>query len=340
LFRWGVGPYIVGLFPQNGFGVVTRMSIALARRPECVRVFLFSLASDELLEPACDRIRELLAELPSVIGGVNLMNRHRVLAMTAPYPGADESGSGTLSDLQVEEMGRQYSVLPWTGVITLFGTRGVVNAARDHIRRALNGVASRRLMLGLDHARWLVRFSRLLPGKFGRRLGNTAGTLAKSLELIGGLPNETTLPLAYWQTPDILPSSPANPGRDGCGLLWYAPLVPMKPAAVRQFVEMTRSITKQHRIEPLITLTSVNERIFDCTVPLLFRKADAHARENAQECYGALLETGRKGGIFPYRLNIEAMQVLKSLAPHSAEVARRVRTGVDPLGLIAPGRYQ
>ena len=34
LFKWGFGPYSVGLFTQGGFGVVTRMSIVLARRPE------------------------------------------------------------------------------------------------------------------------------------------------------------------------------------------------------------------------------------------------------------------------------------------------------------------
>jgi len=32
-YKWGCGPYLDGLFSQGAFGVVTRMTIALARRP-------------------------------------------------------------------------------------------------------------------------------------------------------------------------------------------------------------------------------------------------------------------------------------------------------------------
>ena len=37
-FKWGVGPYLDGLFTQSGFGIVTRMTIALAQRPAVVAV--------------------------------------------------------------------------------------------------------------------------------------------------------------------------------------------------------------------------------------------------------------------------------------------------------------
>jgi len=55
LFKWGIGPYCTGLFTQSGFGIVTRISLILARRPECVKVCLFSLPDDALLEPEIGR---------------------------------------------------------------------------------------------------------------------------------------------------------------------------------------------------------------------------------------------------------------------------------------------
>jgi hypothetical protein len=55
------------------------MSIALARQPDCIQVFLFSLPHEERLEPAVQKIQQVLARLPGLIGGVNLMNQRRVL---------------------------------------------------------------------------------------------------------------------------------------------------------------------------------------------------------------------------------------------------------------------
>jgi FAD/FMN-containing dehydrogenase len=63
VFKWGIGPYSTGLFTQSGFGIVTRISIVLARRPACTKACLFALADDALLEPAVLALRELLGRL-------------------------------------------------------------------------------------------------------------------------------------------------------------------------------------------------------------------------------------------------------------------------------------
>src|SRR5581483_642737 len=41
VYKWGVGPYLDGLFAQGAFGVVTQATVALARRPEAVVALLF-----------------------------------------------------------------------------------------------------------------------------------------------------------------------------------------------------------------------------------------------------------------------------------------------------------
>lgn len=182
LFKWGIGPYSAGLFTQSGFGIVTRMSITLARRPESVKVCLFSLKDDALLEPAVERIRTILARLPGTLGGLNLMNRHRVLAMSAPYPADRLGADGLISAAVVDELGRQYQIAPWTGFGTLYGTRRMVAAAQKEIRAALKGVASRLLFLSQDNANTLLRVARWIPGAPGKRLSSTAhaGPLARA----------------------------------------------------------------------------------------------------------------------------------------------------------------
>jgi FAD/FMN-containing dehydrogenase len=341
LFKWGIGAYSAGLFTQSGFGIVTRMSIILARRPQCVKVCLFSLKDDALLEPAIERIRAILGKLPGTVGGINLMNRHRVLAMSVPYP-ADQLGpDGLIPQAVIDELGRQYQIFAWTGFGTLYGTARMVKAAQKEIRAALAGVASRLIFLSPHGARKLAKVAALIPGAAGRRLASTAGTLAKSLDLVTGHPNETALPLAYWRNPTPPPPhQPRNPSRDGCGLIWYAPLVPMRPATARAYATMVASITSQYRIEPLITFTSISDKLFDSTVPLLFDRADPDALAAATTCYRKLFEAGQAMGVFPYRVGVGSMEALAALQSDAPAFHARLRQGIDPDNLIAPGRYQ
>lgn len=339
LFRHGIGPYSAGLFTQSGFGIVTRMSISLARRPECVKACFFALKDDALLELAVERIRTILSRLPGVVGGVNLMNRHRVLAMSAPYPGDSLGTNGLIPDELLRELGRQYQISPWTGFATLYGTNRIVTAAQKEIKAALAGIATRLVFFSQRKAQTLSKIASLLPGMTGQRLASTANTLVKALELANGLPNETALPLAYWRNPGPRGLS-LDPSRDRCGLIWYAPLVPMRPLAARTYVNMVARITGAHGIEPLVTFTSVGDKLFDSTVPLVFDRNSEEAVSAATTCYRELLREGRSHGFFPYRVGIGAMKMLSELQSDSKAFHERLRKSVDPDGLIAPGRYQ
>lgn len=340
LFKWGIGPYVDGLFTQSGFGIVTRASVALAPRPESVKVCLFSLMDDSLLEPAVQQIQRLLSQLPGVLGGVNLMNRHRVLAMTAPYPAAAElDARGLMPAALVESLGRAYQVAPWTGFATLYGRKRVVHAAQKEIRQALKGLASRLLFLSPTQAGWLSALARRIPGTMGDKLSRTAATLNASLELVQGRPNETAMPLAYWRARLPHPAEGRDPARDGCGLLWYAPLIPMRPTDVRRFVDFAKQELPALGLEPLITLTSQGDRLFDSTVPLLFDKQDPEASAIASAGLERLIEVGRPLGFYPYRLHVQSQAAHLSRQSSSAELVSRLRKALDPDDLLAPGRY-
>ncbi|MBS1229919.1 MAG: FAD-linked oxidase [Proteobacteria bacterium] len=340
LFKWGIGPYSAGLFAQSGFGIVTRMSIVLARRPECVKICLFSLKDDALLESAIDPVRQILGKLPGILGAINLMNQHRVLAMSIPFPASRLGPDGLIPAPLVKELGQQYQISPWTGFATLYGTKRMVAAAQKEIRQELAGIACRLMFFSPQQARLLSRVTQMIPGAMGRRLASTAATLAKSLELVAGRPNETAMPLAYWRNGRPPLGVLMNPSRDGCGLIWYAPLVPMRAAAIRAYVDMVCRVTREYGIEPLITFTSVSDRVFDSTVPLIFNRDQPEALAAATACYAALLEAGRLMGCFPYRVGISTMKTLHRLQDTAPIFHSRLRQAIDPDNLLAPGRYQ
>ncbi len=339
-YKWGIGPYLDGLFAQAGLGVVTQMTIALAPRPERIEGFLFAVDHDSGLEPAVTAVQQVLRALGGVIGSVNLMNTHRVLAMTAPYPSDRAEAEGALPAAVVADLAVSYRVAAWTGFGALYGDPGVVKAARRAIRKILRpAVRGLRFVTPSAAAaidRWLGR----MPGVRGNRLARRARTLASAMQLIAGEPSQVALRLAYWRAgvaPD--PGAALDPAADGCGLIWYSPLVPLSPPRVRRYVAMVGDVCARHGIEPLITLTSLSDRCFDSSVPLLFDRRDAAATRRAQACYLALLEAGKDEGFLPYRVGVQAMDWLVRPGSPYWDMVAAVKSAVDPLGIIAPGRY-
>lgn len=343
LFRWNLGPYAHGLFTQSGMGVVTRVSIALAPRPECIMTCLFAVTKDERLEPTVNAIRMAMRRLHPTLAAVNLMNQHRVLSMSAPYPSEGQLDErGLIPPDLLEQMGRRYQATPWTGFATLYGTHSMVRAAKGELKRILAGTASRMLFFTPQRARQLAQVAGWLPARWAGGIQSMTSTLAHSLELVAGRPNETAMPLAYWRNPGYNHEAgkPRDPAKNGCGLRWYAPLVPMQGQTVRNYVNFVHRVTRQHHLEPLITFTTLGDKVFDSTVPLVFNKALPGAVENAHAGYETLVRQGRDLGFFPYRFSIDAMHWLRELAPNATGFAQRLHEVHDPSNLLAPGRYR
>jgi FAD/FMN-containing dehydrogenase len=339
-FKWGIGPYLDGAFTQSSFGIVTAMTIALARRPASLKTFLFGIRRVDELPHIVERVRQIVASYPGVVGGINLMNAHRVLAMTAPYPRDRLGSDGRIPPDVLSELASRHQVMEWTGFGTLYGSEGVVNAAQREIRRLLKPYAKRLMFISPQRAAMLARLAKLLPRPLQSKLVPRVEMLARSLQLVAGRPNETALPLCYWLKPGTGPRDEAlDPARDRCGLIWYAPLVPMNADKVGAYVEMVHEIMSAHRMEPLITLTSLSDRCFDSTVPLLFDVESEESRDNAQKCYRALLEAGRDAGVLPYRVGVQTMSWLTQNDTTYWQLVREIKKTIDPWSIISPGRY-
>lgn len=338
-FKWGMGPYLDGLFTQSNFGIVTRIRLLLAPKPERITAFFFRVRKEQDLESAVEAVRATLSSVGANIGGINLMNAERVLSMVAPWPESRAPANGALPDELIAEMARENSTAPWNGVGAIYGTQGISRAVRRGVRRQLKPYVSGLVFITPGRLKLAQRIVGALPERATRRLRPLVDALDSSMNIFSGRPAEVALQLPYWKTPERQPSDRAlDPARDGCGLIWYAPLVPMKAAQVRTFVKIVRSVCHEHGLEPLITLTSQSPRCFDATVPLLFRLDDAEETARAQACYEALFRAGQAEGFLPYRMNVQSMHLAVKNNPFWV-LAGRLKEAVDPGGIIAPGRY-
>lgn len=334
-FKWGVGPVLDGIFSQGNFGVVTRMSIALAPMPERVEVFYLSVSSRSELELVTKRIQRVLRRVGGVMGSINLMNQRRVLSMIEPYPENAVSAGGVISDNDLLVMAKRNQISEWTSIGAIYGDKAVVKAVKGVICQELNLIAKRLTFFTEKKIDFLSGVVNGFPLLRRSNLSNILNALRQSMKLFMGEPSEVALPLAYWRS-GSRGARKLNPANDGCGLIWYAPLVAMKSESVRRYVKFVERVCIKYGIEPLITLTSLSDRCWDSTVPILFDRSNAVEVQNAQQCYRELLSEGLKQGFVPYRVTVDAMNILNEGVP---AVLKTIKQAIDPKNIIAPGRY-
>lgn len=319
VFKWGVGPYLDGLFSQGNFGIVTQMTLALARRPERVSAFFLEVERDEQLEAIVSAVREILRLAQANVGTVTLLSQMRMLAMMGvDYPRSRVPADAALSPELIAELSEQARASAWAGAVPMYGTAAHVAATRELVERLVR-----------PHV-WRLTFVDSAP---------TVDGAPSPLGLSEGRPSELSLQLAYWRSGRRDPGKRADPARDGCGLVWYSPVVPMRPETVRRSVELMRRECKRHGLEAPITFVSLSERAFDSPLPLLFDRDDPNACARADACYRALFEAGRAEGLVPYRMGAQFMPLLVDADKTSWRMASNLQRAIDPAGILAPGRY-
>jgi FAD/FMN-containing dehydrogenase len=156
------------------------------------------------------------------------------------------------------------------------------------------------------------------------------------LQIVKGVPRALELRLVYQHVP-IPPGGLKDPVKEGVGVIWYAPVIPLKEATVARMVAVIESALAEYGFPPAVSLTTVNERCAMGVIPIIYKRPDD--RDKAFRCFDRLWEEGRKAGCHPYRLNIAAMAGLPDQGPDFWGLAKRLKDAVDPDRLFSPGRY-
>lgn len=339
LYKWGAGPYIDGLLTQSGLGIVTQMTITLARKAKHSEIFLFSVSQDKNMEDVVELIQQTLQHLNGITSSINMINTRRMLSMLVPYPEHLREQQQILSRQQVAELAGQNGLGAWTGFGALYGDPLIIKAAKKIIKQKFKQLPGQSIILSKKRIAQLSFIAKFLPQKLKLRIARLSQTADNIFEILDGSPNEVALPLAYWKNATRPDDKSLNPDRDNCGIRWYTPLVPMDKVKVREYVAFVERVCSDYQIEPLITLTSLSERCFDSSIPLLFDKSKPEAQKRVKDCYQALFEQGRKLGFVPYRYGIDTMELITERPCGFWRVSDAIKQALDPNNIIAPLRY-
>ncbi len=308
LNRWGVGPSLDGLFSQSNFGIVTRMTIWLMPAPEYFQAFFFRCDEEGSLGPLVDALRPLRLN-GTLRSNIHIGNDYKVIAGITQYPWEATGGETPLLPSHMTALRLKMKFGCWNGSGGLYGTRAQVGEARRLLRRALRGKVTKLQFLDRRMFGIASRYAKPFGWLTGLDLSRTLALARPVFDLIQGIPTDQTLGSVYWRKRHPVPLQP-DPNRDGCGLLWCAPVVPAEGGHATLLTEIVTSALMRHGFEPMISITMATERSLAFVVSLTYDRDVAGEDGRAMACHHELLQELINNGYPPYRLGLQSMQIM------------------------------
>lgn len=333
IYKWKMGPYLDGLFTQSNFGIVTQATIALARRPEVIGQFI-AYVSKEDLKRAVTTISQTKERLGNMIGGINIMNTHRMLAMVEVK--SEWQIDGVISDERFQKLKKKRKLPDWGVLVGLYCPKELIPAVKKHLEQEFSYASKTYFFTPKSLKRMEYWLSFLPANGFSR----TLKTIDNAIKVLGGVPSEVALPLAYIKNPNPMPASGLNPDRDGCGERWFNPIVPMESGLVEEFCGKVMEVMSTFGFEPLITLTAVSQRYFASNIPIIFNVNDDKQLEDSLKCFNQLMKVAESLHIAPDRISIDTMrEIYDHTEAPVFTMSQKIKKALDPKGIFSPGRY-
>lgn len=352
-YKWGVGPFVEGMFSQSNLGVVTQAGLWLMPRPEAFEMFVIEIVDPSNLAHAIDAFREL--SLRGIVTHCHGFNDFLAIALTFGYPSHLLQGEDFLSENDIRRFAVQQGLAPWTFLGGVYGSIRQVKANKREIQKSLSPLGPL-VFIDDNSAAWLNRMIQGtrgpgVRGSFYRTLKRlsrlvvpraSADIMESFLALVPilkGEPNESILALAYFKNKDQQPKKALDPVRDKCGLIWFAPILPARGNEIRLFLDEIKLICAGNRFETAAILIQVNPRTFIVLVPLFFDRKNVEEAERSQKTYDQLCDLLSTHHYQQYRCCTPQMENILESNPSYRRLMRTIKRAVDPNGVIAPGRY-
>ncbi len=138
LFKYGLGPWLDGIFSQSNFGIVTKMGFWLMEEPEAALQVTVTVPKRRDVVPLVDALHSLMSAhtIPSQVNVVSPLmagNDPELVRLR---------GSGGASDADWERFAATRGGVPfWAAQFVYYGPRKVITAQWEHTKDSLGGIA-------------------------------------------------------------------------------------------------------------------------------------------------------------------------------------------------------
>lgn len=337
LARWGSGPSLDGLFFQSNFGIVTRMTVFLPRKPAVFGAFRLALNDETNFSELVDRLQELRSHR-LLESNITIMNDIRMFATYGQYPWSRTGGVTPLPHSLREQMRREQAVGSWNVTSALFvPDDAALSAVKRRVRRALGPFSTHlvfvdkvvdryhALLRPIWRHRWGLDIDKYLDGSYHR-------------SVYRGVPNSISMNQAYWRKKSPVPKD-MDADRDRCGCIWVCPELPFTGQAALEVKRLLDAKFAEFGFDPLISFVGLSEQTLRAVAGIMYDREVPGEDEQALQCYEGMIHDLRESGYYPYRLGIRSMENARSDSKSYEWVVKTLKQALDPSQVLSPGHY-
>ncbi len=337
IYRWGVGPYLDGLFSQSNLGIITKMTMWLMPKPEYFQAFYFSSKKPEQLPHLIDGLRPLRLN-DTIKSAVHLANDYKVISSIRQYPWEESEGVTPLPAKVMTHFAKTWDFGAWNGSGGLYGTKAQVAEARRLIKEALRGKVARLRFVDDCTLQLAQTFAKPYQTLTGLNLAELLKLMKPVYGLMQGIPTPTQLASTYWRKKKTPPTE-IDPDHDQCGLIWFAPVAPLEGKHASIINDIATQTLISHGFEPLISMTLLTGRCLSCIIAIAYDREVEGEDQKAMACYESLVDKILNQGYHPYRLGIQSMGILSQGETNYQNLLTQLKTALDPNHILAPRNY-
>jgi 4-cresol dehydrogenase (hydroxylating) len=342
VYKYGIGPYIDGLFSQSNLGIVTVGTMYLAPKAESIEMMAIKFEDKNKLSAIIDSLQKL--RINNICNSsINVFSRNRVLTTKTRFP-FDMTNDSMMSKSISKQLGIKHGLSSWTILTGLSGSKEQVSFAKKLIRKELkkfdekiNFISEKKLEFMMKN-KWLI-------GPFIKHFQNLDieqlyGSLKKALLIFKGMPSTASMQSPYFRSKRKYNDYNPNPAQDNCGLYWISPVVPFTGNDVIKVFQIGEKICTKYHFDFAPTYSLASSRFIDNTIPLMYNKDDKEETLRAQKCNQELINEFKKAGYIIYRAGITSMDLVVDKDDTFWKLKKDIKNQLDPNNIIAPGRYE
>jgi 4-cresol dehydrogenase (hydroxylating) len=331
-YRYGVGPYVDGLFAQSNFGIVTKMGFWLMPQPEAWLTGIIHVSRYTDLAALIEQVNYL--EDSQIMNGKPFYNSPVFHPFEGSYPSApppavleELMAKGWPSEAEIEVFARRHGTMAWWVQLHFYGPEKTIRAnweyAQKRISKAIPGTSVRDVVTELQFP--------------------LTGPPPGNINLVDiGIPNLSV----FGKSAAELDADELHAPLQGHGD--FLAILPRTAEAVmraqRVLYETQKAVGAPLTATPFHAPIAWHHRSFLMGSPTMaLYQSDPERNRKAGILYEAYVKNMAAAGFPPYRTN-PAMQDLLvdqfSYNDHALlRFQQKLKDAVDPNGIIAPGRY-
>ena len=338
VFPYGLGPHLDGLFTQSNLAIVTKVGLWLQPKPEAFAFFWIKVKGVEVLPRLVDALRPL--RMSGVLrSALHIGNDLRVISAARAYPWQETGGAAPLPQAERARLRDEIGCGDWNVSGSIVGTPVEVRDGARRLRAAVRGLG-RVVVLNDRRMAWLRRASGLLAGLgLAKGLRMAIVALEENYSLLQGRPNFGPLKGMLWRVRERDAAPPRDLLDTNAGLLWAAPVLPLRGADAQELLGIAEPILARHGFDPLVTFTMLNERAMVCIMNISFDKTLPEEAQAATLCQTELKGALAAQGFYPYRASSLNHAAWFRDGDAYNNFCAKLKHAVDPKGIISPGLY-